>query len=67
MNETELQVATVNILIVDDEPKNLAVLESVLDSPVARQVGRTAASMITRSLLGALGLGGKSKKSSSWF
>jgi len=44
-----------------------SVLESVLDSPVARQVGRTAASMITRSLLGALGLGGKSKKSSSWF
>jgi uncharacterized protein len=45
-------------------------LEKVLESPVTRQIGRTAASVITRSLLGALGLGGKSssrKKSSSWF
>lgn len=44
-----------------------SVLESVLDSPVARQVGRTAANVITRSLLGALGLGGRSRKKSSWF
>lgn len=35
-------------------------LEKLLDSPAARQVGRTAASVITRSLLGALGLGGRS-------
>lgn len=44
-------------------------LEKVLDSSVTRQIGRTAASMITRSLLGALGLGGRSsrKKSSGWF
>ncbi len=45
-------------------------LEKVLESPVTKQIGRTAASVITRSLLGALGLGGKSasrKKSSSWF
>jgi hypothetical protein len=38
-----------------------------MDSPAARQVGRTAASMITRSLPGALGLGGKSSKKTSWF
>ncbi|WP_343668880.1 helicase HerA-like domain-containing protein [Chitinophaga sp.] len=45
-----------------------SVLDTVLSSPIAKQVGRTAATMITRSLLGALGLGGKSsKKSSSWF
>lgn len=45
-----------------------SVLETVLTSSAARQVGRTAANIITRSLLGALGLGGKSsKKSSSWF
>lgn len=45
-----------------------SVLETVLTSSAARQVGRTAASIITRGLLGALGLGGKSsKKSSSWF
>ena len=44
-------------------------LETVLTSSAARQVGRTAATIITRSLLGALGLGGKSssKKSTSWF
>ena len=42
-------------------------LEKVLDSPAARQVERTAASVITRSLLGALGLGGRSSKKNSWF
>ena len=45
-------------------------LETILDSSVTRQVGRTAASVITRGLLGALGLGGRSssrKKSGSWF
>lgn len=43
-------------------------IEKIIDSPVARQVGRTAASVITRSLLGALGLGGRSSsKKSSWF
>ena len=46
-----------------------SVLERVLDNPVSRQVQRTAASIITRSLLGALGLGGRSssKKKTSWF
>ena len=38
------------------------VLEEMLDSSAARQVGRTAASMITRTLLGALGLGGTSRR-----
>jgi uncharacterized protein len=33
------------------------------DNPIVKQVERTAANVITRSLLGALGLGGKSKKS----
>jgi len=45
-------------------------LEQVLESPVAKQIGRTAASVITRSLLGALGLGGRStsrRKTNSWF
>jgi DNA helicase HerA-like ATPase len=44
-----------------------SMLEEVLSSSVARQVGRTAASVITRSLLGALGLGGRSSKKGSWF
>lgn len=34
------------------------------DNPVVKQVGRTAASVITRSLLGALGLGGRGRKKS---
>ena len=34
------------------------------DNPVVKQVGRTAASVITRSLLGVLGLGGRSRKKS---
>ena len=44
-------------------------LEKILDSPAARQVGRTAAAVITRSLLGALGLGGRSssRKKNSLF
>ena len=37
-------------------------LEKILDSPAARQVERTAAGILTRTLLGALGLGGKSKR-----
>jgi hypothetical protein len=38
--------------------------EEILESPVTRQIGRTAAAVITRSLLGALGLGGRSRKRS---
>jgi hypothetical protein len=44
-----------------------SVLEEMLDSSAARQVGRTAASVITRTLLGALGLGGRTtRKKSLW-
>ena len=45
-------------------------VEKVLDNSVTRQIGRTAANVITRTLLGALGLGGRSstrKKKNSWF
>jgi DNA helicase HerA-like ATPase len=35
---------------------------SIFDSPAMKQVERTAASVITRSLLGALGLGGRTKR-----
>jgi DNA helicase HerA-like ATPase len=44
--------------------------ESFLDNPMVKQVGRTAAGIITRSLLGALGLGGRARsksKTKSWF
>ncbi|MEJ7737636.1 MAG: helicase HerA-like domain-containing protein [Chitinophagaceae bacterium] len=36
--------------------------EQVLDNSIVKQVGRTAAGIITRSLLGALGLGGRSRR-----
>lgn len=44
-------------------------LETILSSPVTKQVGRTAASVITRTLLGVLGLGGRSgrRSKSGWF
>jgi DNA helicase HerA-like ATPase len=42
--------------------------KSIFDTPAMRQVERTAASVITRSLLGALGISGRrSRKSKSWF
>lgn len=37
-------------------------LEKMMENSTMRQVGRTAASIITRSLLGALGLGGRSRR-----
>jgi len=43
--------------------------ESIFDNPMMKQAGRTAASIITRSLLGALGVSGSTRrrKSKSWF
>jgi uncharacterized protein len=40
-------------------------LETILSSSVTRQIGRTAANIITRSLLGALGISSRSSK--RWF
>lgn len=42
---------------------NVDTFEKVMKNPIVRQVGRTAANIITRSILGALGMGGKRK----WF
>ncbi len=52
-----------------EEKKTAKKEESFLDNPMVKQVGRTAANVITRSLLGALGLGGRStrRKKSGWF
>jgi DNA helicase HerA-like ATPase len=49
-------------------PGKQAKEDGFFDNPVVKQVGRTAASIITRSLLGALGLGGSTRrrKSSLW-
>ncbi len=41
--------------------------ESIFDNPLLRSAGRTAATMITRSLLGALGLGGRSSRKRGGF
>ncbi len=41
--------------------------ESFFDNPMVKQVGRTAAGIITRSLLGVLGLGGRSRSRKSLF
>jgi DNA helicase HerA-like ATPase len=41
--------------------------KSILDNPIVRSAGRTAATMITRSLLGVLGLGGSSRRKKGWF
>ena len=39
--------------------------DSFFDNPAVKQMERTAASVLTRSLLGVLGLGGRKKKSRS--
>jgi hypothetical protein len=47
-----------------------SMLQEILGSSAARQVGRTAATLITRSLLGALGISTtkrRTSKKSSWF
>ena len=41
--------------------------KSIFDNPTVKHVGRTAASIITRSLLGVLGLGGRSRSRRSLF
>ena len=47
--------------------KEKSTVEKVLEHTVTKQIGRTAASVITRSLLGALGLGGRTRRrKSSW-
>lgn len=51
-----------------DAPRAKKEEKGFFDNPVVKQVGRTAASVITRSLLGALGLGGttRRRKRSLW-
>jgi DNA helicase HerA-like ATPase len=48
------------------EEKKESKEKGFFDNTVVKQVGRTAASVLTRGLLGALGLGGRKKKG-SWF
>ena len=46
------------------KPKKAVKEESIFDHTAVKQASRTAASIITRSLLGALGLGGRRKRNS---
>lgn len=51
-------------------PQEKSTLETILSSSVTRQIGRTAAQVITRSLLGAIGISSASNrknKTSGWF
>lgn len=48
----------------EKQTKKEAKEESFFDNPIVKQVGRTAASVLTRGLLGALGLTGRSRKRS---
>ena len=52
-----------NRSVLDEKDTKAVKEESFFDHPIVKSVGRTAATMITRSLLGALGLGGRSRKS----
>jgi DNA helicase HerA-like ATPase len=47
------------------QPKST--VEKMIDSPLARQVGRTVARELTRGILGVLGLGGSARKGNSLF
>ena len=49
------------------EKERPGMVEQVLDNTIVKSALRTAATTLTRSLLGALGLGGRSRKKSSWF
>ena len=45
-----------------EEKKSASKEKSWMDSPIVKQAGRTAASILTRSLLGVLGVGGSTRR-----
>ena len=53
----------------ESKKKKAAKEKGFFDNLAVKQVGRTAANVITRSFLGALGLGGRTtrRKKSGWF
>jgi hypothetical protein len=62
----ELAEAKVKAKAEVKEKTDPTMIEQVLDNTVVKSAMRTAANTITRSLLGALGLGGRSRKK-TWF
>lgn len=65
LNAKIQEAAEQSAIVAQEAPKGKeedSMIEKIMDNSVVRQIGRTAASIITRSLLGALGLGGRSRK-----
>ena len=60
----KLEIASQKEEVEEEETKKSSEKsESFFDNPMVKQAGRTAAGLITRSLLGALGIGGRRRKS----
>ena len=49
------------------EKEEPSTFETIANNSVVKSIARTAGNTIVRSLLGALGIGGRSTKKSSWF
>lgn len=65
--ESAYEILTAKMRPVDASGKpEKSVLETVIDSPITKQIGRTVVREVTRGLLGVLGLGGRRKKT-GWF
>lgn len=65
LNAKIQEAAEQSAIVAQEAPKGKeedSMIEKIMDNSVVRQIGRTAASIITRSLLSALGLGGRSRK-----
>ncbi len=67
IEEAAKKTAAAEEIIQEKKQTSVKKEESFFDNPMIKTAGRTAANMITRSLLGALGLGGRSSRKKSWF
>ena len=70
MLNAKIQEATENGEITSDgkpAKEEESTFEKIADNSVVKSIARTAGNVLVRSLLGALGLGGRSSKSKSWF
>jgi uncharacterized protein len=65
--DEKLKEAGENVEREKEAKKTVKKDKTILDNPMVKQAGRTAASIITRSLLGVLGLGGRSGRRKSLF
>ena len=68
-SKADAEMASTNTPSKPNGSQEKSTLDTILSSPITKQVGRTAASMITRTLLGVLGFGTarSSRKKTSWF